>query len=188
MKALIIINLQNDYCAGPMGNSSAFEIIPKINKIRNKFDYVIFIKDSHSKYHTSFYDNGGIYPPHCIKNTYGEDINTGIIVKFNDIIVNKGTLNIYDSDSAFYNAKGKDISKKTDLYDILRTKDIEDIYLCGTCFETSIFPTAIDGYRFRFNVFIINDIFTYSNRENTKKGIEYLQNLGVQVIDLFKEE
>ncbi len=70
----------------PVSNSN--EIISLINQLQNYFKNIIATKDWHCKNHVSFSNNknGGIWPEHCVKNTWGSefpnDLNTKRIKKF----------------------------------------------------------------------------------------------------------
>lgn len=77
MKALIIIDMQNDYY-----DEKLLDIIPKINMIRSDYDIVIFSINWHP--------NNKKY---CIENTYGAQIIDGLIINKNDVIIKKGHMN-----------------------------------------------------------------------------------------------
>lgn len=59
-----------------------------INQLQNYFKNIVATKDWHCKNHVSFSNNknGGIWPEHCVKNTWGSefpnDLNTKKIKKF----------------------------------------------------------------------------------------------------------
>lgn len=180
-KALIIVDMQNDYCeGGSMAYKKSLKIIPKINRLRDDFPFVIFTRDLHSENHCSFKQNGGKYPKHCIQGTYGSDIHKDIISKFDDIIINKGTLTEYDSDSIFYDAS--DIDKLTKLKNLLLVNKITDLYFCGNGLESNIFSSIIDAINFKFKCHIIINCVTYLNKIKAVECINYLKNLDVSII------
>lgn len=181
--ALIVLNLQNDYCDETvMGIVDVLTIIPIINKIRNLFDYVIFVKDWHPKYHSSFKDYGGSYPIHCVQNSVGAELNPGLIVNDTDLIIHKGTLEMHDSDSAFYNAAI--IEKESNLRKILEEHNILNLYFCGVMPEQFVFSTVMDAVRFKYSCTIIKDLCLGINNENAEIGYKYLEKLdGVYVTD-----
>src|SRR5438045_2922284 len=116
--SLIIVNMQYDFCdGGPISYNKSLEIIPLINRIRDEYDKVIFIIDNHPENHSSFKKYGGTYPIHCVENTYGWKIHNDLIIKQEDLIINKGSLQKYDSDSAFYEAES--INKESKLKNFL---------------------------------------------------------------------
>ena len=180
-RALLIIDMQNDFCdGGPMAHNNSFEIIPEINRIRDNYDLIIFIKKSLQSNHSSFKNFGGSFPSHCIDGTYGCEIQSNIIVKGDDITILRGTLQKYDSNSAFYDAE--DINKPTRLKYILQINNIKELYFCGNGLERCIFSTIMDACNFRFKCYVINDAVSYMNKEKYDNSLTYLNNLGIEFI------
>ena len=78
-KALVVIDMQNDFVTGNLGTPEARAIVPKIEaKIKEKYnqstDTIVFTQDSHHLWNwnnpiTEIEMNK--VPPHCIKNTPG---------------------------------------------------------------------------------------------------------------------
>ena len=116
--ALIIIDMQYDFCEGGIiPYQKSLDIIPIINRIRDNYDFIIFIKDHHPENHCSFKEYGGIFPKHCIENSYGCRLHDDLILKNDDLIISRGSLQKYDSNSAFYDAE--EINKNTKLKNFL---------------------------------------------------------------------
>lgn len=179
--ALIVIDIQNDYCnGGPMAYNNSLEIIPKINRIRDNYDMVIHIRDYHPENHCSFKYYGGKYPKHCIQNTFGSQFNIDLIIKESDIIINRGTLQKYDSNSAFYDAE--EINKETKLRKILKCNEILELYFCGNGIEECIYSTIIDAIGYRFKCYVINDAISSKDMDRSNYCINYLKSLRVEFI------
>lgn len=55
-KALLIIDMQNDFCAGSMAVEDSEKLVPIINDLRqrNTFHFVFRTRDWHPKDHISF--------------------------------------------------------------------------------------------------------------------------------------
>lgn len=191
--ALIVLNIQNDYCdycENYKSNSDSddtldtinpLSIIPQINNIRDKFDHVIFVKDWYPKSHVRFTKQcTKIY---CIQNTPGAELNPGLIVKDKDFIIHKGTLELYDSDSAFYNAKL--IGKSSKLNSIITENNITALYFCGMLPEEIVFSTVIDAYKFKHqSITIIKDLCAGLNSTKIERGYKYLSSLGINIVDV----
>jgi nicotinamidase/pyrazinamidase len=180
-KALIIVDMQNDYCCGgPMAFKGSLKIIPEINRIRDNFDFTIFIKDLHPENHSSFKSNGGKFVRHCVINTFGSEIHKDITVKQSDFIINRGTQQEYDSDSIFFDAYG--IDKMTNLKNILLVHKIAEIYFCGNGLDSVIFSSVIDAINFKFKCFIFKEATTHENEVRFNECTNYLKNLNVELI------
>ena len=93
MKALIIIDLQNDFIpGGSLAVPGGDEIVPIINKLQHKFDLVIATQDWHPLDHSSFAENHPgkkeyeiiklnemdqiLWPVHCVQNSKGAEFNS----------------------------------------------------------------------------------------------------------------
>ena len=134
MKALVIVDVQNDFCpGGSLAVPEGDKIVPVINKLRSKFDIVIATKDWHPKNHASFASNNPgkkpgdiidlygkpqiLWPDHCVQETIGSDFKKGLDIRSNDIIIFKGTDPKIDSYSGFFDNEKK---SKTKLDDVLK--------------------------------------------------------------------
>ena len=78
MRALIIVDVQNDFCpGGALAVSRGHEIVPILNSwIADAAAArvpVFASRDWHPADHVSFKVRGGPWPPHCIQNTHGAD-------------------------------------------------------------------------------------------------------------------
>ena len=73
----IVIDVLNDFISGPMECLHAKEAISKIVERINVHpnEEVIYVCDAHPANHCSFVEYGGIWPPHCIKYSFGQQIN-----------------------------------------------------------------------------------------------------------------
>ena len=170
--ALIICNLQNDFCEGgiyPIEKS--LSVVPTINRIRDYFKIVIFIKKWHPINHCSFNNNGGNWLPNCIQNTIGANINSGIEIKDTDYVIHIGTLSLYESSSGFYNAKTLD--EKTNLHSILQKNKISNLYFCGLFMEEFIFSSIYDALMYGYKCFLIKDISLAHNKDKEEKAISF---------------
>ncbi len=182
-KALIIIDLQNDFCDGgaiPVPN--ALQTVPIINRLRNLFETIAFIKDWHPFKHCSFSDCGGRLPRHSVKDTHGSKLNKGLIVEKTDYIFHKGTTFEYDSSSAFYNGKNSRFAEETGLHVALNDKGIKTLYICGLPLDTTVFSTVLDGIKFGYDVWLVVDASKGTDEVSTRKKIEHMVALGVRMI------
>ena len=159
MKALVIVDLQNDFLPGgalevPEGDI----IVERINDILNNYDLIIATKDWHPEDHISFASNHKnkdvgdvinyeginqiLWPDHCIQKSPGSDFpknfNSSKIKK----IIYKGQNSNIDSYSAFYD-NAKDAS--TGLADFLRIKKVEKVDFVGLATEYCVKFTALDS-------------------------------------------
>lgn len=113
-KALIVVDVQNDFCpGGALGIENADTIIPTINKLMQEgnYDVIVLTQDWHPEGHISFIGSkleaddirGGVnrWKPHCVQGTWGADFHPLLDTRLANIIIRKGTKVDLDSYSAF---------------------------------------------------------------------------------------
>jgi nicotinamidase/pyrazinamidase len=170
-KALIIVDMQNDFLpGGSLAVSGGDEIIPLINSLQKQFDLVVATQDWHPADHKSFasshpekkeyevIDLDGLsqvlWPDHCVQGTEGAAFSN----KLNDLkieaIFRKGMDPEIDSYSGFYDNGRK---KNTGMAGYLKDRGIKTIYICGIAADFCVYYTAIDGIDLGFEVYIIED-------------------------------
>ena len=116
--ALLIIDVQNDFCpGGSLAVTDGDQIISGINDIMNDFDYVILTQDWHPANHSSFANNQNadpfsvidmpygpqvLWPDHCIQGSFGSALHESLNTIRADLIIRKGQNPLVDSYSAFF--------------------------------------------------------------------------------------
>ena len=145
MKTLIIIDVQNDFIpGGSLAVPGGDEIVPLINKLQNKFDWVIATQDWHPEKHSSFAINHEgkkefetidwkgqkqvLWPVHCVQNSQGANFHPDLETKKLEAIFRKGTDPEIDSYSGFYDNAHL---KSTGLAGYLKEKGATELYFCG---------------------------------------------------------
>lgn len=171
MKALIIVDMQNDFMpSGSLPVPKGDRLIGEINALMEVFPLVIATQDYHPEDHVSFVDNHPgkkqhdvietkhgkqiLWNRHCVAGTPGAELVKGLNLKKIDYIVHKGIDPSIDSYSAFFD-NGK--LKSTALESYLRKKGVTEIYLVGVALDYCVLYTALDGLDLGFKVFIIED-------------------------------
>src|SRR5699024_7625183 len=119
MEALVIIDVQNDFCpGGALEVEGGDQIIPTINKLSSRFDAVIQTQDWHPEGHSSFasshegkepystiempYGTQVMWPNHCIQGASGAEFHPDLVTENTQLVVRKGFRKQIDSYSAFY--------------------------------------------------------------------------------------
>jgi nicotinamidase/pyrazinamidase len=167
MRALIAIDIQNDFC--PDGNLAVAHgnaIIPRVNAMMDDFDAVILTQDWHPLGHSSFasshadhaafdvidmpYGAQVLWPDHCLQGTHGAAFHPDLNTTRADVIIRKGMNPAIDSYSAFFE---NDHTTPTGLHGYLQTRGITDLTLVGLATDYCVNYSAIDaaglGYRVR---------------------------------------
>ncbi len=171
MKALLIIDVQNDFCpGGALEVPDGDQIIPTINKLSQEFDVVIQTQDWHPKGHSSFasshrdkkpfgtikmpYGQQVLWPDHCIQGTNGAAFHPDLVTNRSQLIIRKGFRKKIDSYSAFYE---NDNSTTTGLTGYLRERDIDTLYAVGLATDFCVKWSVIDGIKEGFQLYVVED-------------------------------
>ena len=172
MKALILVDLQCDFCEGgalEVKNSNI--VINVANKMIRLFEkdnnFIVATKDWHPKAHKSFAINSNktigelgvlnglaqvFWPVHCVQDEKGSSLHPNLFPIKN--IVYKGTDIEVDSYSAFFD-NGK--IHKTELDSILKANNIDTLYIMGLATDYCVKFTVLDALSLGYKVFVIKD-------------------------------
>ena len=180
--ALIIIDMQNDFCpGGALAVTDGDKIIEPINYAQKEFDTIILTQDWHPKEHSSFASNNSaevysnvemdygsqvLWPDHCIQGSIGANFHKNLNTNKSNLILRKGCNQKIDSYSAFFE---NDKTTTTGLEGYLVTKEIKKLYLCGLAFDYCVFYSALDGVNLGFDVFVFQDLTKAINLNNSEK-------------------
>ncbi|MFQ5892172.1 MAG: cysteine hydrolase family protein [Candidatus Methanofastidiosia archaeon] len=170
MKALLVIDMLNDFVSekGSLYVPGAEELIlyinEKIREFREKKEPMIFVCDSHAENDVEF----EIWPPHCIKGTWGSEIHPELEVHPEDLILEKTTY------SAFF---------KTELEEILQEKKIENLLLCGVCTDICVLHTAADAKMRDYEVKVLKKGVKTLSQERQRFGLSHMADvLNVEIL------
>ncbi len=183
MKALIIVDVQNDFLeTGALPVPDASQIIPIINNLQSKFDIVVCTQDWHPDSHKSFYTNHQnknafdiidleglkqtLWPPHCIQSTDGAALAATLNTNSVNTIIRKGYHEAIDSYSAFFD-NGK--RAHTGLDGFLKSFDVQSVYVCGLAADYCVYYTAMDALQLDYKTFIIDDTVKAIDQDDYKK-------------------
>ncbi len=174
MKALMIIDVQVDFCPGgalpaPEGDI----VVPVINDLINKFNIVIASRDWHPSDTVHFKK----WPVHCVQDTKGAefhpDLNVSKIGKF----LLKGTENKDDGYSAFE-------ATNENLANYLKKNEVDELYVCGLTTEYCVQETVLDSLRAGFKTYVIEDAIKGVNQhqDDAKNAKLNMKQEGAKII------
>jgi nicotinamidase/pyrazinamidase len=171
MKALIIVDLQNDFLpSGALPVPHGDEVVPLANELQRRFDLVVATQDWHPPDHGSFAAShkgkkpgnriilDGIeqilWPVHCVQNTYGAEFASSFDTSRIAHVFHKGTERNIDSYSTFFDNAHR---RHTGLAHYLEKRGIKDIYLMGLALDYCVKYSALDARHLELNTNIIVD-------------------------------
>ncbi len=171
MKALVIVDIQNDFCpGGALAVPGGDEVIEPTNKLAAGFDCIVQTQDWHPQDHLSFasnhtdkepyetiemdYGEQVIWPDHCVQGTEGAEFHPGLETSSSQLIVRKGFRKHIDSYSAFFE---NDDQTVTGLHGYLQERGVEDLYVVGLATDFCVKWTVLDGLKLGYNVHLVED-------------------------------
>lgn len=166
MQALVVIDVQNDFCpGGALAVAGGNDIVQGINALMSEFDAVILTQDWHPAGHSSFasshegrvpldlidmpYGSQVLWPDHCIQGSLGAKFHTELHQDRADLIIRKGYNPSIDSYSAFFE---NDHRTPTGLEGYLRTRGITSITMVGLALDFCVNYSAVDAAKLGFEV------------------------------------
>ena len=180
MRALIVIDMQNDFCpGGALAVTGGNEIVSPINQIMDEFDAIILTQDWHPAGHSSFasshdasafssiemsYGKQILWPDHCVQGTKGGQFHFGLNTKNADLILRKGYNPLIDSYSAFFE---NDHKTPTGLAGYLKTREIKDLTFVGLATDYCVAYSALDAARLGYEVSVRTELCRAINMEGT---------------------
>lgn len=163
-EALIVIDVQNDFCpGGALAVAGGDEIVPRINRLMADFQTVILTQDWHPGNHGSFAANHAgatpfsltempygpqvLWPVHCVQGSEGAAFHPGLQTDAAQMVIRKGFRPLIDSYSAFFE---NDRRTATGLEGYLRTRGVTAVTLVGLATDYCVAYSALDAARLGF--------------------------------------
>lgn len=131
MKALIVVDMQNDFIDGALGTPEALSIVPFVRGKVMHFDgLVIFTRDTHFENYLSTREGKNLPVPHCIKGTQGWEIADSLkeLTK-GRIVIDKPTFGSTELQNLLVNEHEK--------------TPFEEIELVGLCTDICVISNAL---------------------------------------------
>lgn len=178
-RALLIVDVQNDFCpGGALGVKEGDEVVEPLNRLAREFlsrgDLVVKSRDWHPAITKHFSDYGGTWPVHCVQETTGAEFHSDLIDDPRIIVISKG-MGDEDSYSAF---------DGTRLAEILREHGVEEVWVGGLATDYCVKNTVLDALREGFEVKAIIDAMRAVNLKagDDLAAIEEMRGSGAQII------
>ncbi|MGC8201080.1 bifunctional nicotinamidase/pyrazinamidase [Aliiroseovarius sp. PTFE2010] len=170
--ALIVIDVQNDFCpGGALAVDGGDQIVAGINALMGDFSCVVMTQDWHPADHASFASNHAgadpysmldmaygpqvLWPDHCVIGSTGAQFHADLDVDQAQMIVRKGYRAGIDSYSAFFE---NDHKTPTGLDGYLRTRGIDRLTMVGLATDFCVNFSAQDAAGLGYQVTVERDL------------------------------
>jgi nicotinamidase/pyrazinamidase len=169
--ALVVVDLQNDFAdpAGGLSVAGGDGIVPLVNAhVREATEagaLVVATQDWHPPSTPHFAKDGGIWPVHCVGDTWGAELHPAFELPADAPRVRKGT-NGEDGYSGFTMRDPESGDEMpTELESLLRERGIERVVVCGLATDYCVVATALDAVRLGFDTSLLTDAVAAVNLE-----------------------
>ncbi len=165
-EALIVIDIQNDFCpGGALAVAGGNDILPIVNALIADFPVVVLTQDWHPANHSSFaanhpgadpfsmvqmpYGPQTLWPAHCIQGSKGAEFHRDLRTDPAQLVIRKGFRPEIDSYSGFFE---NDHETPTGLDGYLRSRGVTKLTLVGLATDYCVGYSALDGVRLGYDV------------------------------------
>jgi len=179
-KALIIVDVQNDFCpGGSLAVASGDEVVAPLNELAKEFldrgEPVFKTRDWHPARTKHFAASGGTWPIHCVQGTRGAQFHADLIDDPRITIISKGTDESADGYSGF---------DGTNLAQLLREKGVAEVWVGGLATDYCVKHTVLDARREGFEVKALADAMrsVNVNSNDGASAIEEMKASGAEIV------
>lgn len=199
MRALLLIDLQYDFCpGGALAVAQGDETIPVANRLMSTFSTIIATQDWHPPEHGSFainqagakpYDVGELaglpqvmWPAHCVQGTRGAELHHALDRNLVTEVFRKGTDPAIDSYSGFFDNGHR---RSTGLGDWLTARACKELVILGLATDYCVKFTALDARRLGFHVTVVADGCRGVNIQpgDSDKAFAEMRDAGAMIVD-----
>lgn len=147
MQALLIVDVQNDFCpGGALACADGDKIMPVINTLIGRASFVIASRDWHPAESVHF----DKWPVHCVAGSPGAELHPELNRAAIELLVSKGTNNADDGYSAFE-------ATSHDLAAALQQRNVTDVTVCGIATDYCVKASVLDALKHGFKVTVVAD-------------------------------
>lgn len=198
MKALILVDLQNDFLpGGALAVPDGDAVIPVANQLQALFPLVVATQDWHPANHGSFAANHPgkrvfeqinlhgllqtLWPVHCVQGTSGAALAAALECDRIAKVFPKGTDAGIDSYSGFFDNGHR---KPTGLGEWLKAQGVAEVFVCGLATDYCVKFTALDAVQEGFKVHLIEDACRGVNLkpDDVATAIVEMKRAGVEIL------
>ena len=181
--ALLVIDVQNDFCAGgTLEVRGGDAVVPPLNRMMEwaarQGDPIYATRDWHPPNTRHFKANGGNWPVHCVQNTGGARFHPDLKLPAEAAVVTTGDTEDSDGYSAF---EGR-IPNGSALLDVLRERGVQHLYVGGLATDYCVLQSVLDARRAGFAVTLLTDAVRGVNLrpDDADKALEQMRDAGAE--------
>ena len=182
MRALLIVDVQNDFCeGGSLAVVGGQSVVSKINALlatRHGYDHIVATQDCHIDPGSHFSDTPDFidsWPPHCVAGSQGAefhpDLHTGQIEE----VFRKGAY------AASYSGF-EGTADRVGLAQWLQARGVDEVDVVGIATDYCVKATALDAAAAGFTTRVLVDLTAGVSADSSAAALEDMREAGVELI------
>jgi len=183
VRALIIVDVQKDFCEGgsvPVaGGAAVARAINEHLAAAPGYQHVVATKDFHVNPGDHFSDHpdySSSWPPHCVAGSPGADFHPDLDTGPIEAVFRKGAYT-----AGYSGFEGVD-EAGTPLADWLRQRGVGEVDVVGIATDHCVRSTAEDAARAGFTTRVLLDLTAGAAAESTAAAIQDMRNAGIALV------
>ena len=184
MKALVIVDVQNDFCpGGSLAVADGDRVAAPLARLAARFTAaglpVFASRDWHPPDTAHFQDAGGPWPVHCVRDTPGAELHPDLVLPPEAVILSKGVDPQADGYSAF---EARDEAGR-DLVELLRAAGVDHLLVGGLATDYCVRATVLAALARGLRVSLLTDAVAGVNVQpgDADRAIEEMVAAGAQL-------
>jgi nicotinamidase/pyrazinamidase len=161
--ALVVTDVQNDFGdpAGGLYVRGGEEVVPVVNgeidRAAGAGALIVYSQDWHPEVTPHFEKDGGIWPVHCVADTWGAEFMPGLDVREDAEFLRKGTGG--EDGYSVFTVRDPQTGETapTRLERLLRDRAVERVTVVGLATDYCVKETALDALRLGFDTEVLLD-------------------------------
>jgi nicotinamidase/pyrazinamidase len=192
-RALIVTDVQNDFCeGGSLAVAGGAEVAFRIGRLLHRwyeaeprdrdYTYVVATRDHHIDPGDHFSEDPDFrhsWPPHCVVGTDGEAFHPNLDPQPFDAVFLKG-----EREAAYSGFEGVEPSSRRPLAEWLRAHDVAHVDVCGLTTDYCVRATALDARREGFRTRLLRNYCAGVAPGTTEQAINEMSSAGVAILEV----
>jgi nicotinamidase/pyrazinamidase len=185
VRALIIVDLQNDFCAGgALAVTGGAALAPAINDYlagEPGYQHVVATKDCHVDPGDHFSDHpdySSSWPPHCRAGSPGADFHPDLDTDPIEAVFRKGAYA-----AAYSGFEGVDEKDGTPLLEWLRRRGVDEVDIVGVATDHCVLRTAEDAARAGLTTRVLVDLTAAVAADSAAKALGEMRTAGIELVE-----
>jgi nicotinamidase/pyrazinamidase len=159
--ALVVVDVQNDFAdpSGSLSVTGGADVVEAINRLgaeaRAAGSMVVYTQDWHPPDTPHFEKDGGVWPVHCVAETWGAQFHSALVVDGESIKKGTGGEDGYSGFTMRDPITGDE--RSTGLAEMLRANGIAEVVVAGLATDYCVKATALDAVALGFATAVARD-------------------------------